>query len=387
MKEFNRYEEELRKLYRHFHRYPELALKEVNTSSYIREYLTELGYEVTSAAPTGVIAEHPSMKHKKKLVVVRSEMDALPMQEETGLTYASCNPGCMHACGHDGIMATALVLAKILAEEGADFPVRVRFLFEPAEEIGEGAGRMLDAGALEHPRADAFVMFHYAGNDNLGMAVHQGQASAMIGGMQIDVKGKSSHWCEADKGIDSIYAASLVVNAVHELNRTYPRKAPCLVGLGTIHGGEYPNIIAGRVEMSGNIRACREEDYLALKELLEKRLREIEAQTGASISMIFPKDPVLPIVNDLQLVDIAAEAGKEVFKERFLMEGEEELYLSGDNAYRYFRQTRGVFVVFLAGDNEKSYPLHHPKFRLDEKILRPSLETLYRILWKMGRLS
>ena len=108
---------------------------------------------------------------------------------------------------------------------------------------------------------------------SLGMAVHQGQASAMIGGMQIDVEGKSSHWCEADKGIDSIYAASLVVNAVHELNRTYPRKAPCLVGLGTIHGGEYPNIIAGRVEMGGNIRACREEDYLALKELLEKRLR------------------------------------------------------------------------------------------------------------------
>lgn len=383
MRNFKQYEAELRTLRRHFHRYPELALKEVNTSAYIREYLMALGYEITMVAPTGLIAEHPSLKHNKKLVVIRAEMDALPIQEATGLAYASSNPGCMHACGHDGIMATALVLAKILTEEGTDFPVRVRFLFEPAEEIGEGAGRMIAAGALDNPQADAFMMFHYAVDDTLGMAVHRGQASAMIGGMRIHVEGKSSHWCQADKGIDSIYAASLVADAVHNINENYVRKAPCLVGLGTIHGGEYPNIIAGHVELSGNIRACAREDYHAMKDLLEKRLREIEARTGASIRMIFPKAPVLPILNDPLLTDCAAEAGREVFKERFMLEGEDKLFLSGDNAYRYFQKTRGIFMVFLAGDTEENHPLHHPEFRLDEEILLPSLETLYRVLLKI----
>lgn len=385
MKNFKQYQEELLALRRHFHRYPELALKEVNTSAYIREYLTALGYEIKQVPPTGLIAEHPSMKHNKRLVVIRAEMDALPIQEATGLAYASCNPGCMHACGHDGIMAAALVLAKILAEEGADFPLQVRFLFEPAEEIGEGAGRMIAGGALENPRADAFVMFHYAGDNTIGMAVHRGQASAMIGGMKIFVDGKSSHWCQADKGIDSIYAASLVVNAVHDINENYHRKAPCLIGLGTIHGGEYPNIIAGHVEMSGNIRACIEEDYYAIKELMEKQLRDIEARTGASIRMVFPKEPVLPIVNDKQLTECAAQAGRVVFQERFMLEGEDKLFLSGDNAYRYFQKTRGIFVVFLAGDKEENHPLHHPKFRLDENILLPSLETLYRMLLKIDR--
>lgn len=130
-----------------------------------------------------IIAEHPCQDEAafagKKKVVLRAEMDALPIQEQTGLSYASENAGVMHACGHDGIVASALVLARILAEEGEDFPVRMRFLFEPAEEIGEGAKRMLAAGALDG-EPDIFLMFHYAVDQSFGMAVHEGQASAMI---------------------------------------------------------------------------------------------------------------------------------------------------------------------------------------------------------------
>ena len=143
------------------------------------------------------------MKNREKMVVLRAEMDALPVQECTGLAYASRNKGCMHACGHDGILAVALTLAKILSGQ-KDFPVAVRFLFEPAEEIGEGTVRMLDGGALDKDKgrkADGFLMFHYACDQPLGMAVHKGQASAMIGKMEILIKGKSSHWCQAEKGL------------------------------------------------------------------------------------------------------------------------------------------------------------------------------------------
>lgn len=382
--EFAQYEEEVIRLRRHFHQYPELALQEFQTSAFIQKYLEELGYQVRHVPPTGLIAEHPCMKNREKMVVLRAEMDALPVQECTGLAYASRNKGCMHACGHDGILAVALTLAKILSRE-KDFPVAVRFLFEPAEEIGEGTVRMLDGGALDKDKgrkADGFLMFHYACDQPLGMAVHKGQASAMIGKMEILIKGKSSHWCQAEKGIDSIYAAGLVVQKVHEISRDYVGKGPHVAGIGTIHGGEYPNIISDQVKLVGNIRACYREDFEQLKKALEQAFHKVEEVTGAQVCLSFPKDPVLPFANDPTLTAIAADTGRTIFGSHFLLEGEDELFLTGDNAYRYYQQTKGLFCVFLAAVPGEEHPFHHPKFQIDERILLPSVQTLYEIIRK-----
>ena len=382
--EFSQYEEEVIRLRRHFHQYPELALQEFQTSAFIQKYLEELGYQVRHVPPTGLIAEHPCMKNREKMVVLRAEMDALPVQECTGLDYASRNKGCMHACGHDGILAVALTLAKILSGQ-KDFPVAVRFLFEPAEEIGEGTVRMLDGGALDKDKgrkADGFLMFHYACDQPLGMAVHKGQASAMIGKMEILIKGKSSHWCQAEKGIDSIYAAGLVVQKVHEISRDYVGKGPHVVGIGTIHGGEYPNIISDQVKLVGNIRACYREDFEQLKKALEQAFHKVEEVTGAQVCLSFPKDPVLPFANDPTLTAIAADTGRTIFGSHFLLEGEDELFLTGDNAYRYYQQTKGLFCVFLAAVPGEEHPFHHPKFQIDERILLPSVQTLYEIIRK-----
>ena len=382
--EFSQYEEEVIRLRRHFHQYPELALQEFQTSAFIQKYLEELGYQVRHVPPTGLIAEHPCMKNREKMVVLRAEMDALPVQECTGLDYASRNKGCMHACGHDGILAVALTLAKILSGQ-KDFPVAVRFLFEPAEEIGEGTVRMLDGGALDKDKgrkADGFLMFHYACDQPLGMAVHKGQASAMIGKMEILIKGKSSHWCQAEKGIDSIYAAGLVVQKVHEISRDYVGKGPHVAGIGTIHGGEYPNIISDQVKLVGNIRACYREDFEQLKKALEQAFHKVEEVTGAQVCLSFPKEPVLPFANDPTLTAIAADTGRTIFGSHFLLEGEDELFLTGDNAYRYYQQTKGLFCVFLAAVPGEEHPFHHPKFQIDERILLPSVQTLYEIIRK-----
>lgn len=382
--EFSQYEEEVIRLRRHFHQYPELALQEFQTSAFIQKYLEELGYQVRHVPPTGLIAEHPCMKNREKMVVLRAEMDALPVQECTGLAYVSRNKGCMHACGHDGILAVALTLAKILSGQ-KDFPVAVRFLFEPAEEIGEGTVRMLDGGALDKDKgrkADGFLMFHYACDQPLGMAVHKGQASAMIGKMEILIKGKSSHWCQAEKGIDSIYAAGLVVQKVHEISRDYVGKGPHVAGIGTIHGGEYPNIISDQVKLVGNIRACYREDFEQLKKALEQAFHKVEEATGAQVCLNFPKDPVLPFANDPVLTAIAADTGRTIFGSHFLLEGEDELFLTGDNAYRYYQQTKGLFCVFLAAVPGEEHPFHHPKFQIDERILLPSVQTIYEIIRK-----
>ena len=351
------YTEELINLRRHFHQYPELALQEVETSAYIRIYLEKLGYTVTAVEPTGLIAELPCLKKREKLIVLRAEMDALPIQEQTGLPYASVNQGCMHACGHDMILAAALILAKIVAEEQETFPVRMRFLFEPADMT-------------------------------LGMAVHQGQASSMIGSMRIHVYGRSSHWCEAHNGVDAIYGAAQAVTAIHDLNENFGKEHPeagkYILGTGTIHGGEYTNIIADHVVLNGNIRAVHETTYFCLKDLLEEKLREVEKQTGTRIVIEYPKDPVYAFANDEAFVQIAREVGEKVFGDKFVLEGEDELFLSGDNAYRYFRETGGLFSIFLAGIPQEVYPFHHPKFRLDENILPYSVEALYEMIKKIG---
>ena len=380
---FSEYTDELLRLRRHFHQHPELALREKETSSFIQSYMEKLGYALTPVSPTGWIAEFPELQNREKCIVVRAEMDALPIEERTGLSYSSVNAGCMHACGHDAILASALILAKIIAEEKDSFPVSVRFLFEPAEEIGEGAARMIEAGALDG--ADAFLMFHYAGDESFGMTVHEGQASSMIGGMEIHIHGKSSHWCEAEKGIDAIYGASVAAKAICELNRDYKGRGKALIGIGSIHGGEYANIIADHVVMKGNIRACREEDYRRLQKGLRDILKKTEEETGTEILVREPKPPVLPFANDASLTDAVKKAGKKVFKERFWTEGEEELFLSGDNAYRYFQKVKGVFAVFLAGLEEENYPLHHSKFQIDEAVLPYSVEALYEIIKKAGR--
>lgn len=374
---YKEYEEELLRLRRHFHQYPELGLEEFKTSAFIRDYLENLGYEVSLVEPTGLVAEHPAFYDRKRKVVLRAEMDGLPIQEKTGVSYASCQTGRMHACGHDGILASALVLAKIAAQNPGEFPSAVRFIFEPGEEIGEGARRMVEAGAIEG--ADAFVMFHYAVDMPFGMAVHQGQASSMVGSMSIQIEGKSAHWCEAQNGVDAVYGAARAIEAVHRLNKTYHGKGPCLAGVGTVHGGEYANIIADHVEIKGNIRACFEEDYQKLKDLLEKSLKDVEKETGAKVKLLFPKPPVLPFSNDEELTEKARQTGEAIFGERFFLEGEEELFLSGDNAYRYFQKAPGVFLIFLAAP-EEVYPLHHPQFQFDEEILPFSVEALCRLL-------
>lgn len=182
---------------------------------------------------------------------------------------------------------------------------------------------MLQAGALENPKADAFLMFHYAADMTFGMAVHQGQASSMINSMQIHVHGKSSHWCEADKGIDAIYAAAQVISAIHDLNESFGKQHPdsgkYIVGTGTIHGGEYTNIIADHVVLNGNIRAVHEETYMALEHELERNLQEIEKQTGTQIRMEFPKDPVYAFANDEELTETAKVVGAEVFGDKFVL--------------------------------------------------------------------
>jgi amidohydrolase len=374
---FKLYEEELIKLRRHFHKHPETAFNEFETTKYISKYMSKIGYEITNLPETGLIA-NLKIDNSFPAIAIRCEIDALPINDEIETDYRSVNKGACHACGHDANIATALVLAKILYENKNILKKNIKFLFEPAEESGGGAKYMIDNGALENPFVESFIMFHYSPGKNFGMSFHEKQASATVGNFEITVNGKASHWCVPEKGIDAIYGASKIIEAINEINKTSTKENPFIIGCGIISGGTANNIISDKVKITGNLRAWRYEDYFNISEKLKKSISNIDIQTGCKTDVFIRQDPIISIENNSFLISKAFETGKEIFGESCFIE--KQKFLSGDNAALYFTKTKGILIVFLAANRNNPYPLHHPKVDLNENNFIYALETLYKFI-------
>jgi amidohydrolase len=240
---------------REVHQYPELGFQEVRTAARVAEVLEPLGYRVrTGVGRTGVVAErgggHP-------IVAIRADMDALPIQEENDVDYASRIPGVMHACGHDAHVAIALGVATLLAEEA--FPGTVRFLFQPSEEVGDedgvsGAPRMVEDGAMEG--VDAVLALHVDGEIAVGgVAVQAGPVTAGVDSFEATIVGKGGHGAFPHSTIDPIHIAGHVILALNAIvsRRLHPGD-PAVISIGSIHAGHAPNVIPERVAMTGTIR-------------------------------------------------------------------------------------------------------------------------------------
>lgn len=374
--------QELITLRRHFHTHPELSLEEAETSRYVKQYLEAIGLEPTAVGRHGLVATVFSGRPNCKTVAVRAEMDALAVTEKNDFPWKSQNPGVSHACGHDAILASALVLAKLCAENTKQLPVNVKFLFQPAEENGKGTGIMLDGGAMENPHADYFIMYHFVNDAPMGVEFHRGTASAAIGSIRITVHGKASHWCSQELGVDAIEAAARLVQAIGELNRSYQSDSAFVVGIGTITGGTAKNIIAEQACLEGTLRAYKLEDYLALRERLFGIFSRVEAVCGVRIEAEIDDKPILPIVNDDALVELGMKVGQPMFKGNCRISTVQ--YLSGDSASAYFEHARGIFLVFTAEKaGEENFPLHNGRFDFDEDILEQAASFLFEYLKNM----
>lgn len=370
---------ELFRLRRWLHSHPELSMEEEQTSRFIADYLETLGIPCRIIEKTGVIGTlmaESTDETSLPTIAIRAEIDGLPICENTGLPFSSVYPGRMHACGHDAITAVVLCLARVLAEHVRELKYNIRFLFEPAEETGEGARYMIENGALEEPRPDAVLIFHFGNQETRSMEIQKSISTAAVGGLQICVKGKASHWSQRAEGIDALYAASRVVTAIHTINETFQTQYPFVLGFGMMNAGTGGNIMAEEAQMRGSLRAFTEADFDAVYEELQKRISEISEETGAKISLeIIRKIP--PIINDGALAEKGAKIGKELFGDRFSLG--EKPFLVGDNAAFYMQQVPGLRSVFLAGkEGGEVYPVHNPKFDIDEEVMVDALHFLYR---------
>jgi amidohydrolase len=350
---------------RGFHRRPEVAFKEFQTSAFLREHFEKLGMPVNPLAGTGFRAELAG-RPGGKTVALRSDIDALPLQEEGDKEYISLNPGASHSCAHDGHMAVLMGVAELLSKRREQFQGRVAFILQPAEELPPGGAKaMIEEGALEG--VDAIFGLHFWQPLPTGLiGIVKGPMMAQSDNFRIMVKGKGGHGSMPHQTVDPILVAShLVVSLQSIVSRNVDPLKAAVLSFGTVEGGTIYNIIPGQVKLSGTVRTFDP----PLQALIEKRLREIAegvskslgAEAGVEYEIGYP-----PLVNDPASVDFVLDVVKRSL-------GEERIkpiapVMGGEDFAYYLQKIPGAFLFFGAGDGTK-FPHHHPGFDFDEKAL------------------
>ncbi|MGH7003640.1 MAG: amidohydrolase, partial [Alphaproteobacteria bacterium] len=270
-------------LRRDIHENPELAFREHRTSRLVASHLSSWGYEVaTGIAGTGIVATLKKGRGNRNLAI-RADMDALPIEEATGLTYASRNAGVMHACGHDGHTTILLAAARYLADAG-DFSGTVHLVFQPAEEIGAGARTMLSEDLFGRFPADAvFGLHNWPGVATGQFGFLAGPAMASVDRATVRIVGKGGHGAEPQNAVDPVVAAAAFVTALQSVvSRNVDPREMAVATVGSIHGGNASNVIPGHVELKLTMRAYSEAVRLQLKKRIPALARAQAESFGAS---------------------------------------------------------------------------------------------------------
>ena len=351
---------------RHMHQNPELSFQEVHTTAYLTEELKKIpGLTLEFPTKTGVVAVLKGVQ-PGPVLALRADIDALPIQEETGLPFASCEPGKMHACGHDTHIAMLLGAAKILQEHRDELCGDVRLIVQPAEEHVMGSKQMIAEGALEG--VDAIFGQHVWGTlDMPYIDVTAGPRMAYSGRFTVEVHGESSHASAPHMGKDAITGAAAIINNLQQyVSRESDPLDPVVLTIGTISGGNRYNAIANYVTMEGVTRA-----YFLDKH--EEAMRRIVENTAKGLGMTAElkyAHVVNPVINDDDdLTEIAQNAVKKLF-------GEETLYhmppmMGSEDFANYAAEIPAVFGFIGCRDeaNGMVYCNHHEKFDVNETLL------------------
>ena len=362
------------------HMYPEDGFSEFTTSKIIIEELEKLGIKVQkNVAKTGVVGLIEG-KYPGKTVLLRSDMDALKIQEQADVEYKSKIDGMMHACGHDGHVAGLLGAAMILNELKDNLHGNVKLVFQPAEERDGGALPMIEEGVLENPKVDAAFAAHLWGYLNEGeVHLKEGPMMASPDIFNIKVIGKGGHGAVPQESIDPIVITCQIVNSLQTIvSRKINPLDPVVITCGRIQGGDCHNVIPNEVELEGTIRTFNEETRNWVPKVMEDLIRGITTSQGAAYEFKYePKYPAL--INDKYMTSFAKESLKKVVGEENVFDLKEPNM--GGEDFAYFAQKVPSAFIFVGIANNKSEPVihHNPYFKWDSKnvgILAQSLSQI-----------
>lgn len=361
----------MQSLRRDFHRHPELGFQEVRTAGIVARELLEMGLEVqTGVAGTGVVALLRG-KRPGRVVLARADMDALPINEESGAAYASQTPGVMHACGHDGHTAILLSVARLLQAHRDELAGTVKFVFQPAEEGMGGAVRMIEDGVLENPPVEAALALHLWNERPLGwLGIPHGPALAGAEIFKIKVRGKGGHGAAPHRSMDPILAASQMVVALQSIvaRNIEPLKA-AVVSVCTIHGGEAFNVIPQEVELSGTIRTFEPEVHEKVLERFEVIVYGLAETLGCQAELDLKR--VAPaVINHADLAARWQALARQMFPEAEV-DGNNYVSMGSEDMAFFFERVPGCFAFVGSANHAKGLDAghHHPRFDFDEEAL------------------
>lgn len=365
--------DEIIKLRRNFHMNPELGFEEYETSKFIKEYLDKEGISYESYAKTGVcgIIRGDLEEKKDRVIGLRSDIDALPIEENNKCEYISTVKGKMHACGHDGHAAILLGVAKILNRNRELFGGTIKLIFEPAEETIGGARYMIEEGVLTDPNVDIMCGLHLDENINCGQVeVKFGAVNAASNPFKVEVMGVGGHGAYPSSAIDPIVISSNIINALQNIvSREVNPLNSAVITVGSIHGGTGANIIPEKVTLTGVIRTLNSED----RQLVTRRVDEIAKGIGLTLRgkvKIEIEESYPMLINDKNSVNKLRNAAIKVIGEENVLE--QEYPHMGVESFAYFANEIPSVFYFLGCRNEEKgiiHPAHSSLFDIDEDAL------------------
>lgn len=362
---------------RDIHKNPELGFQEVRTAGVVAKTLTGLGLEVTTGiAKTGVVALLDSGK-PGPTILVRFDMDALPIQEQTNAEYASQIPGVMHACGHDAHVAIGLGVAKVLSAHRENLRGRVKFMFQPAEEGLGGAEKMIQEGVLENPRPDYALAMHVWNEKPVGwVGIKPGALMAGADSFRILIEGKGGHGAIPHQTADPVFAMAQIITAIQSIvSRNVNPLETAVISVGSVKAGEAHNIIPQTAEILGTIRTYSEE----VRSLVLTRLQSVTegvAQALGCRASIKINDVTPAVVNHEKVANIVQNALTKVMPE-MVNDASCQTMASEDMAY-VLREIPGCYFFVGSANPEKdlNFAHHHPRFDIDEEVLWRSVAVM-----------
>ena len=355
---------------REFHQNPELSLKEFRTASRIEEELTKFGIKHSRVGETGVLGILKGDKPSDKVLLLRADIDALPINEVGDVEYISKNPGVMHACGHDAHTTCLLAAAKILSEKKSEIAGEVRFVFQPAEEIGKGTQPFIEANVLEG--VDRVFGLHCAPDLPLGtVGLTPKLNNAAVDHFTISVKGVSSHVSLPHKGVDALYVASEIVVAVQALRtRLNSPLEPMIIGIGKFNSGTTYNALAANAVLEGTTRTISKESRAKIKTEINRCVKNIAEIYGATATVEW-EGFTGPVINDPEVCEEVAALVDETFGKGHVVK-DREISLGGDNFADFIEEKKGAYAYLGTSSDTKpstKLPLHSDSFDLDEEAM------------------
>ncbi|MEB3213461.1 MAG: M20 family metallopeptidase [Leptolyngbyaceae bacterium] len=367
---------------RHLHSHPELSGQEYQTAAYVSGVLSSCGLKVQEfVGKTGAIAELPGRGEDPRLLAIRADMDALPIRERTDLPYASKHPGIMHACGHDVHTTVGLGTAMVLTQLAPELPGNVRFLFQPAEETAQGAGWMLRDRVMDNVAA-VFSLHTYPTILAGSIGIRYGALTAAADDIAVTILGESGHGARPHEAIDAVWIAAQVVTTLQQaISRTQNPLHPVVLTFGQISGGRAPNVIADQVQLTGTVRSLHPETSASLPEWIEGIVSSVCKTYGAEYKMDYRRG-VPSVQNDHFLTQITESAAKEAWGTDHVQILTEPS-LGAEDFSLYLDHAPGtMFRLGVGAANQVNYPLHHPKFHVDETAILTGVVTLAYSVWK-----